>query len=612
MSGAFSVSALEMAVSGGCPNPSVSECTSMPLSGAPKLTDLPNELFIHIFTYLDARSVLYLSTTCKRLHALTSDPINWSSILWRANNRIDDIDGLKLALRLSKGVLKHLSVFCCSGWHLSKCIDQILSCRYVRSISLRVMSRTENQVVKLLSLPGLTYLHLDEVSVSLLKSIVRVGHQLKTLSLSLSLQDSSIYHHTNVWSKAGYIPPDLRIEHKRYRLDIEAILSLPPSVNHSASLSVYHQEINPTHPYLQFQFTPVPTLAVTQPMELIPIADTPGSKEFSAASYNCYHKGIKGNIDLRDILCDTLTVLQLSGASGLTSDMLVELTGALPNLVHLDLSRCDNVLSDLSGLAAVSTSCSKLKVLNLLGIERAESLEKLWKILETIVNLRFLSVQASLILEESDPILIMPSLTAIKIRGSYLSRNTELILTFLTQMSSLEIVRLEYLPPVNVFHGFSRLLHASANLTHLYISKRPGNKLTLPSDPSCYANLEHFHLDCPDFVFRDDLASALAQSKKLCVLVLRISHLDIRKIINIVKFSKLLSFFYVCVTSAQGLNYTGTWSSGKTKIFVKFLRETAKKEGRTIEFRMRVGHWDWYPAVRTGYLEVVNSCRTYS
>lgn len=583
-----------MAVSGGCPHLSVSECTSMPLSVAPTLTDLPNELLVHIISYLDTRSVLYLHTACKRLRALSSDPVNWSSILWRANNRINDVHGLKLALRLSKGVLKHISVFC-NGWHLSKCIDQILSCHHLRNISLRKMFQTEKQVVKLLRLPGLTYLHLDEVGIPLLKSIVTMGRQLKTLSFSL--KHSSICHHADVWSKAGYIPPDLRIERRRQRcgsFEIKAILSLPPSVNHSAYLSVYHQEIIPSHPYLQFQFTPIPTLPVTQPMELIATADTPGSKEFSAASYNCYYKGMKRNIMLCDILCDTLTVLRLDSASGLTSDLLTELTGVLPNLVHLDLSRCDDVLSDLSGLAAVSTSCPKLKVLSLLGIERVESLEKLWKILATNVNLRVLTVQASLILEKSDPI-PMPSLTAIKISGNQWGHNIEWILAFLAQMSTLEMLMFEHLPPVTVFHGFSMLLHASTNLTHLYISKRTGNKLTLPSDPSCYANLEHFYFDCEDFIFRDDLASAIAQSKKLRRLVLNISYFDVKGIIDIVKFSKSLSVFSVSVSSPQGLNCTGPWSNGRTKILVKSLRDIAKKAGRIIEFAMRVQHWDWYP-----------------
>lgn len=588
------------------PGPSVSEYSARPPSEAPKLTDLPNEILVQVLCYLNARSVLHLRMVCRRLHTLTSDPVNWSAISWTAGNRIKDVDGLKLALRLSKGVLQCVSLFSYGRhFHLSKCIDRILSCRHLQSISLNKVVYTERQIIKLLSLPGLVYLHLDSVNAPFMESIAVNCRQLKTLSLSLN----NFYgEHTDVWAEAGYIPPDLRIAQNCYhytKLRIEIILSLPPSLSHSAYFSIYHlttEEVVPPHPYLQFHFTPDPTLLLMRPLGLTLTANTPGSKDFSAAVYNHYCDGMnKSSIDVCDIY-GTLTLLRLYRTNGLTPQLLGDMIGAFHNLIHLDISGCDEVLSDLRGLAAVNSSCPKLKVLSLSEIGKAESLEKLWRILAMMANLRVLYVPTTLIMEKSDPI-PMPRLTAIKIDGpSQRARwhcNTEQILDFLAQIPSLEVFQFRHVPQVTVFRGFSSLLHASPNLTHLYISKRPGNKLTLPTDPSCYANLQQFYFDCTDFVFQEDLANAIAQSKNLRLLRLQISYVDINGIVCIVDTSKLLSVFHVCM-------YHSVWSIKRADLFSKSLRETAKKkEGRTIDFRIMVHKntvnsytgWnpDWFP-----------------
>ena len=567
------------------PRLSVSDCTShMPLCVAPTLTDLPVELLVHVLSYLDVRSVLYLRVVCRRLHTLTDDPMNWSTVcFWKADSRLNDARGLKLALRLSNDVLKCLSLLGCNSWHLTTCINPILSCHHLRSISFKNVVYTEKNITKILGLPELTYLHLDEMGVSLLEVIIAQGKHLETLSTSL--KGSNIYALIDVWSKGGYIPPDLRIASES-RVSINYIMSsLPPSTNHSSYLSVYHctaLEIVPIHPYLQFHFTPNPTLHTLQSMGLFLTADTPGSNKFSAAHCNNQHHKDTENliieIAIHDVR-DTLTQLQLTYASFLTSGMLAELTGVLPGLVHLDISGCD-VLSDLGCLAAVSANCPRLKVLSLLEIWRAESLEKLWRILATMVNLRILSIPAFLLPTTSDPI-PTPCLTAIRIHGRRFSphHNTELVLAFLGQMSSLEIFWFQDVPPVTVFRGFSNLLCSCPNLTHLYISKRPGNKLTLPTDPSCYWNLEQFHLYCEDFVFRDDLAHALAQSKKLCVLFVEVSSFDIKGIIDLVTSCRLLSVFHICVL---------VWAYQRPKKFEKAVKETAKKEGRILDFEVRV------------------------
>jgi hypothetical protein len=344
-------------------------------------------------------------------------------------------------------------------------------------------------------------------------------------------------------------------------------------------------EIVPAQPFAQFQFNPNPTLAITEPLGLNLSADTPGSKAFSSACYQDSCKYLERNIELHSV-SDTLTSLQLSSLRTLTPDQLAELSGMLPNLVSLDVSSCDNVLSDLSGLAAVSTNCSKLKVLKLFGNEMAESSEKLWGVLATMANLRFLSVPSSLIPERLEPPIPTPSLTGVKICGEDSHHTVEPILAFLAQISSLKMFRFECVPPVTVVHGFSKLLRAT-DLTHLYISKKPGNTLTLPTDPSCYVNLEQLYLDCEDFVFEDDLASALAKSEKLIRLVLNVSSLvDIKGITDIAASSKLLSVFRVSVSSNRGT--TATWSKKTAERFTKRVMETAKEEGRGLDFSLKV------------------------
>ena len=71
---------------------------------------------------------------------------------------------------------------------------------------------------------------------------------------------------------------------------------------------------------------------------------------------------------------------------------------AAHNLLYLNLSSSAEALSDLSGLAAVSRSCPKLKELNLSSIKRenVECVEKLWEIMATMAKLSVLSLPLNL------------------------------------------------------------------------------------------------------------------------------------------------------------------------------------------------------------------------
>ena len=83
----------------------------------------------------------------------------------------------------------------------------------------------------------------------------------------------------NVWSSEGYTPPNLLIQCREWLLDIQAILSLPPSTNHNAYLSVCpytSEDFMSSSPRLQFQFTPNPSISA---LRSLPMVLTSGSSQ---------------------------------------------------------------------------------------------------------------------------------------------------------------------------------------------------------------------------------------------------------------------------------------------------------------------------------------------
>ena len=90
--------------------------------------------------------------------------------------------------------------------------------------------------------------------------------------------------------------------------------------------------------------------------------------------------------------------------------------------------------------------------------------------------------------------------------------------------------------------GWEKLLR-SCRLTHLFVVTRCG--LTLPVDPSCYADMEHLVLRDSYFVLKPDLANALAQAKKLSELVLEVSYCELKMIGDFMNTSKSLSKFHI-------------------------------------------------------------------
>ena len=578
------------------------------------LTALPNEVLVRIFSYLDLSSLLSVHASCSRFRLVTSDPVCWpTSISWKSSSHIKDVDKLKLVLRLSKDVLKHITLSCISSrYPLSKCVDRIQACHHLESVSVHSISCTRAQVEKLLRLPSLRYLHLDQLlgelrdSARCLAVVAQSGCKLKTLSLKAS---HSFVPYAEAWAKLQYVPPDLRIamvspEISKY--DIQSVFGLCPSVEHDAWLSLYGlalENFAPVHPHLQFYFTPNPSLPLVHAnqgsLPLLLTADQPGSKEFSCAVFKRCCQDMKGNFDFLDV-SSGLTAMHLVDSNVLPST-LESIARSCPNLRHLDLSCCIIALSDFGWVSAVANCCPKLRVLNLYRRDEAMvgDLEKLWGALQSMSNLRVLYIPILLIHERSDPI-SMPHLTNLHIVGHRGDHHIERVFNFLTQMLSLEVFKCDYLPPVSLCYGVSKFLHSSLNLTHFYLKKDPGNKLTLPADPSCYRHLQKFFLECSDFVVHEDLASALAQSGDLSVLVFRVASVATKGIVELANSLKLLSLFYIHVLSFEGRDR----SHARANAFAKSLREIIKKKGRTIDLKINVGHGSidypelfyWFPS----------------
>lgn len=560
-------------------------------TAALSLTGMPTEVLVLILSYLDTRSMVHLRVVCHRLRALTSDPINWSTISWVASNYIEDMNGLKFALRVSKGALKSLSLSCLGcHFHMSKCINQILSCRGLQSVSLKNVVHTEKQISKLLTnLPNLTFLHCNDITKSsFLKMVAQSGCQLKTISFNL--YNYNFISHINVWSSEGYTPPNLLIQ-IQYDNDssmfnvhnVQAILSLPPSTNHNAYLSFYYyvtENFVPHCPRLQFQFTPNPSLPMLRSLPLVLTSDKPGSRQFSGGGYSprcrVFQQGASGT-EFLDI-CHNLTSLNFRGFNSFKADQLESWAQLLPNLVQLNLYGCGEVLNDLKGLAAVNANCPKLKVLSLSQIKKSdvECLDRLWKILSAMYNLKVLLLPLSLI-PKCDPIPM--NLVVINIDND---RDNEIVhiedkLNFLTKMPSLKVFKCHFLQPATIFHGFSRILSTSSHLTHLSISLSINYRLTLPADPSCYTHLQQMFLHTPGFVFRENLANALTQSKNLKLLVLNVASVDIRviTITALVNSLKSLSVLCICTANNRGLN----------RAFQKSLTDMVKRDGRMIKIK---------------------------
>lgn len=556
------------------------------------LTDLPNEILVQLFSLLETRTILQLRTLCRRFRTVTGDPILWSAISWRANNRITDVRGLKFALRLSKGALMHLSLH--QGLYMSKCIDQILTCHSLESISLKNVIFTKAQVTKLLHLPALSYLQVDQQFDSILNIVAASSGKLKTLTL-INLDSRQFHTIIEIWSRNSYIPLDLRISGVDIIQDVGISYMLSchhRTASHDALLSFYHTTYEnsiPLHPILQFSFSPSASLSLVRCVSPAYHRITFYSDVFSGRFFigNCSERKIK----LEDV-CHNITELCLRHTDVVSSEL--ELFAELcPNLKHLNIGGCVNVLSDLKGLNAVASGCPKLQELKLLRLKRSEveCLDKLWTVMASMFNLRVLFIPMDLVPKEQPNSIPMPRLTAIHMDRPSTDSGTDSgtrdhIVRFMVNISSLEYFCWYDSPSIS---GISNLLRGSPNLTHFLLSAPC--VMSLPTDPLCYTHLQHLHLICGYFEVDEDLTDALVQSKNLRVLVLDMNKIAVKEIVKLATSLEALRHFHVTIRSLwPDFEYPGASTQrGRCAAFTRSIVARCKELGRIIDFVLHLG-----------------------
>lgn len=502
--------------------------STVAISGSVLLEDLPNEVLLMILSYLDPRSLLCLrAVRSKRLKELANDHTNWSTISWTAACHKKDVKGLILGLTLSKGALRKLSV---EGWHfkLSQFLRKTLTCNGLWSISLTDVAFTEEDMIRLLSLPSLTHLCLrNSIDLSLFKVISANSVYLKHLCLRVPLIFFANFVHA--WSVGDYLPPSLQIlGNLNEHLFRGYILNLPPSLNHTAYLSFCEnltEGIVPELPYFQYSFAPNPTIPLSaSPCGERLLALTGSPPDYVTAQCDSF-EGLDVTVDYKCV-CRNLRTFRCGAA------VPGHLLASMPNLTELFIvnSMMDDRVQDLASLA---TFCPKLRVLN---IRYPDKLQELWQVVSMMENLRVLVLDQCQIIPANPVPSSFPKLTVLKLNGLWHERT----LDFISHITSLRVLVLD--TNEGIMNGWARLLH-SCNLTHLCVSSHGG--LGLPADPSCYTNMEKLLVADSFFVFKTSLANALAKAEKLSVLMMEISSCDLVGVKNIVAASKSLSRFHI-------------------------------------------------------------------
>ena len=171
--------------------------------------------------------------------------------------------------------------------------------------------------------------------------------------------------------------------------------------------SLRHWELTEKAVILRHQavlwYMPFPTVCLMKPPwrswggPKLYLSKAPGESQFSFGACQIIPHELSNSLSgvVDDLIpCDD----QLTPLSGLThldlhrsTDvlhhppvwMLQYIRAAVKGQQRPDYTRCGNFLSDLNGLAAVSRSCPKLKILNLISSRRecVECVEKLWEIM---------------------------------------------------------------------------------------------------------------------------------------------------------------------------------------------------------------------------------------
>ena len=526
---------------------------------------------------------------CRRLRAVVGDPTgpHWSSITWKSSNRVRDTDGLKNALRLSKETLKQLSIFCRGHYfHLSKFVQQLTICTNLQSITLDGVSYTELQIGKVLELSELRYFYLDTSQLCRYQNkiirlvVAKCSKHVHVETLCIKTLSRYAEKCIPLWARVGFSPPGLRFvtigdyDHRSFSYYLSQSISKTPatSVSH---MSVYKFVRGEQLLHIQYQISPSGVTLLSCPeMQLSVASVKPGTNGMISAKY--FDATLEGSIKFANICCKVCE-LDLNGHRSLTPVDLQQTFAACPNLLRLNLCRCEGVLSDLDGLHAIATNCLKLQVLNLSGSHQVESVERLWRIFASMSNLKVLSLSLELLPQQG--LIIpgpLPQLTAISVYGECSeTQSSDDLLVFLSRMTSLKVLSLGQWGEIHQLHPLLQ------QLTHLYLASC--KKLFLPAANTLR---ELFVADWSYEVGRD-LIDALAQCRNLEVLVLRVRNFETTvDIYSIATSITTLKLFHVSSWNFEGKRMFDLEVQKRARAFAKSVSSTLKKGGRVVDLKI--------------------------
>ena len=577
------------------------------------LVVLPPELILTIFSLLPLREKLCVRLTCRRLHSLASDPSLWKHVAWRYYIPADE-KLLKTALKLSAPHVRVLQLHATTGYlGYSKILGILKRCRSLCSLSLRGFDVNGNQLKTLVSaLPQLSDVRIGKSvktyrSVHGIQNFLEAAKSLKSLMIELPnnvywLDVTSLVSLISHWSSLGYCPPEFHMLSRSFRsyslhgaqhicLDPQIHnfgRQLPPS-SHKARFCLYTTGLPmglvPPQPLCELTFHRSCVVAHGESIGLSQSHFLLLGKTLESENSSIARPVLLGQLQLgHDQIAGFtsfshhLTTLKLQD-SGISSIHLELIADACPNLIHLDISSCTGAIKCLQGLAAIANKCTQLKGLGVNGMESSnvKSIPAFWEILGQVKRLSYLVVSDFLLQLPQDA--DIKSQSDIRMKSSFermtclqalqvqccVVANGEL--SVLSNLVSLIYLRLCNLPPS--YFGLEEILGKAQQLKYLYISKSSAGKLTLPTNASCYTNLEQIYICCWNFAVTDALVKALAHSGKLTHVFLLIGSISQRNITDLIQRLPRLAMCHIYVNLTVGPRGTAKQFKTALKSVVK-------------------------------------------
>ena len=539
---------------------------------------LPNELLNHIATYLDLVSKLNFGWTCGLFRSIIRHPVLWSDIWWTSNGKYDNLNNMKLALELHKMHVTKLSLTFNSKEEdpiLFSILPLIQVCQHLQSLTLTNFTIPDEYLFPLLEdLPALSEFHLHSSSLAMVPIVSVRGRS--------SLKVVSIYDNRSfrTWAQSCYFPADVRVilpdmlslkEHSEARYLEEHVMKKyhKPKHNRQCRNEASLTFCTPLLKYVSIPYVPIAQIYFTPPnmvptvyrfptdgdfYKLVMIEDGVGSNVIYGAASFPYKLFKEATLIVPS---PDLTSVTLYNDPNLTEDDLQVIADLYPNLIHLDISFSDQCLENPIGLKTVAASCTKLESLNMDTNDDGKPIDHdtLWRTIRTMKNLKVLKISIHLI-PSTLGANCLPSLKGLYLlyrEGVNQFKFDDDYFKFFNNLPSLKYFRFESIPPVTVNIGLYNCLNTFTNLTHLYIHKYSGHKLTLPLVATCYRKLENLHLHCENFILSEALATTISRCKKLKILALKVQSLSVAAIRTMLYGLPLLVIFLVHTTDCPAL-----------------------------------------------------------